>query len=34
MTTYDKLEKERIEKIKGLNPKELEGYTDNLNNKI
>ena len=34
MTTYDKLEKERIEKIKGLNPKELEGYTDNLNEKL
>lgn len=34
MTTYDKLEKERIEKIKGLNPKELERYTNNLNNKI
>ena len=34
MTTYGKLEKERIEKIKGLNPKELEGYTDNLNEKL
>lgn len=34
MTTYDKLEKERIEKIKSLSPKELEGYTDNITKKL
>ena len=31
---YDKLEKERIEKIKSLSPKELEGYTDNITKKL
>ena len=34
MVTYDKLEKERIEKIKNLNLDEVKAYIDNLNQKL
>ena len=34
MTTYDKLEKDRIKKIKDLNLDEVKSYIDNLNEKI
>lgn len=34
MTTYDKLEKERIEKIRNLDLDEVKSYIDNLNKKV